>query len=224
MTGLSDATATDVGDSSREVMDGAEEPPQRRPGRPRSAEAEQAIIQATLMELADEGLAGMSLEGVAARAGVGKTTIYRRWPNKEALVLDAIVRMKPPIRSFDTGNLRSDIESFMLNFQRMLEDPNIQRLTLRLVGELAARPDWFTRYLRDALKPNYKSLSEMIARARDRGELRPDVDVELVAAMIGGAPFYHMLLAYFIPEQQPFPVHRYVDMLWEGLKPYANHR
>ncbi|HEX8730525.1 MAG TPA: TetR/AcrR family transcriptional regulator [Ktedonobacterales bacterium] len=224
MTGLSDATSTDVGDSSREAMDGAEEPPQRRPGRPRSAEAEQAIIEAALRELADEGLAGMSLEGVAARAGVGKTTIYRRWPNKEALVMDAIIRIKPPLRSFDTGNLRSDIESYLLNLQHMLGDPNTQRLTLRLVGEIASRPAWFTGYLAEAMKPNYQALKDMINRARERGELRADADVTLVADMIGGAPFYHMMLAYFLPDQPPLDVHRYVDLLWEGLKPYAVSR
>lgn len=223
MTELTDATTADDADSSGEADDTAE-PPQRRPGRPRSAEAERAIIEAALLSLAEDGLAGMSLEGVAARAGVGKTTIYRRWPNKEALVVDAISRMKPPIRSFDTGNLRSDIESFMLNLQHMLDDPITQRLTLRLVGELSARPAWFTDYLREVLKPNYRALSEMIERARDRGELRADVDAALVVDLIGGAPFYHMLVAYFLPEQPLFPVHHFIELLWEGLKPYANDR
>ncbi|MGH2503871.1 MAG: helix-turn-helix domain-containing protein, partial [Ktedonobacterales bacterium] len=80
----------------------------RRPGRPRSAQADQAILDAALELIAQEGIQGMSIEGVAARAGVGKTTIYRRWPNKDALALDALRTVKPPIVSFDTGNLRSD--------------------------------------------------------------------------------------------------------------------
>lgn len=223
MTELTDVTTTDGGDSSRELS-GAEEPPQRRPGRPRSAEAERAIIQATLRLLADEGIAGMSLEGVAALAGVGKTTIYRRWPNKEALILDALSHMKPPLRDFDTGNLRGDITSYLRNVQNVMDNPLAQRLTLRLLGELSGRPTWFTEYLAVALRPNLDTLTGMIERARARGELRADVDPALVTAMIAGPSFYYMLLEFFLNDQPPFPLERYVELMWEGLDPRANPR
>src|SRR4030095_12401343 len=72
-------------------------PPSARPGRPRSERAERAIIEATLDLLAEVGIAALSIEQVAARAGVGKATIYRRWPNKEALIIDAAASMKGPV-------------------------------------------------------------------------------------------------------------------------------
>ena len=74
---------------------GAEEAPARGPGRPRSEEADQAILGATIMLLAEHGVYGLSIEAVAAEAGVGKTTIYRRWQTKEDLVVAALARMRP---------------------------------------------------------------------------------------------------------------------------------
>src|SRR6185437_24526 len=94
----------------------------RKPGRPRSAEADQAILRATLELLAQDGIQGMSLEGVAARAGVSKTTIYRRWANKDALILDALRQSKPPALTFDTGNFRADIEHYLRSLRALLAD------------------------------------------------------------------------------------------------------
>lgn len=194
---------------------------QRKPGRPRSAQADQAILDATLRSIAEEGIQGMSLEGVAARAGVGKTTIYRRWANKEALILDALRQLKPPIATFDTGNLRSDIEHYLSSLQRLLDDPLMQRLSLRMLGELTAKPAWFTEYLGTVMRPNLATLSNMIDRARARGELRADVDTLLVMDLIGGPAFYHMIISFFLPNQPPFPIEQFVELLWAGLKPYT---
>src|SRR6476620_10356561 len=86
--------------------------PMSRVGRPRSQEADRAILTATVELLAERGLAAMSIEEVAARAGVGKTTIYRRWPSKGLLALDAFVgsfREEQPLP--DTGTLRGDLLS-----------------------------------------------------------------------------------------------------------------
>src|SRR5437016_14195863 len=80
----------------------------RRPGRPRSEQAEQAIIEATLDLFAEQGFEGVCVEAVAARAGVGKATIYRRWPNKEELLLAALGSMKSPLPE-STGNVRDDL-------------------------------------------------------------------------------------------------------------------
>src|SRR5271163_2599111 len=73
----------------------------RRPGRPRSEQAEHAIIEATLDLFAEQGFEGVCVESVAARAGVGKATIYRRWPNKEEMLLAALGSMKSPIPELD---------------------------------------------------------------------------------------------------------------------------
>src|SRR3954465_15070277 len=82
----------------------------RPPGRPRSERAAKAIIDATLDLLAEEGgVAGVSIEAVAARAGVGKTTIYRRWPNKEALIIDALADLKEPFPKPLGDSAREDL-------------------------------------------------------------------------------------------------------------------
>src|SRR3954451_25328604 len=85
----------------------------RPPGRPRSERAEKAIIDATLDLLVEEaGVAGVTIEAVAARAGVGKTTIYRRWANKEALIVDALATLKAPIPELTGLSAREDLLAF----------------------------------------------------------------------------------------------------------------
>jgi AcrR family transcriptional regulator len=83
--------------------------PARRPGRPRSEQAEQAIIEATLDVFAEQGFDGVCVEAVAARAGVGKATIYRRWPNKEELLLAALGTIKSPYPEPKGVSVREDL-------------------------------------------------------------------------------------------------------------------
>src|SRR5262245_22575212 len=85
-------------------------PPSARPGRPRSAQAERAIIEATLDLLAEVGIGGLSIEHVAARAGVGKATIYRRWANKDALIIDAAASLKSPLPEVPGRSIREDLK------------------------------------------------------------------------------------------------------------------
>src|SRR6185503_18596376 len=96
---------------SKEKSDraGAEDAPARGSGRPRSAESEQAILNATLRMLGAQGVAGTTIEGVAAEAGVGKTTIYRRWPTKTDLILAALTDIVPPGDPPDTGSMAGDM-------------------------------------------------------------------------------------------------------------------
>ena len=82
--------------SSAEQAVPLEEAAAKGPGRPRDPEADRAILEATIEILGEEGYEGLSIEGVAARAGVGKTTIYRRWTSKAELVVAAIQRYKSP--------------------------------------------------------------------------------------------------------------------------------
>ena len=192
----------------------------RKPGRPRSAQADQAILRATLELLAQDGIQGMSLEGVAARAGVSKTTIYRRWPNKDALILDALRQSKPPALTFDTGNFRADINHYLRSLRALMVDPLMQQLSLRLLGELAGRPEWSEGYFSDSMRPNLLALEGMIERARARGELRADADTTLVLEIIGGPLFYHFIFSLFQPDQPEFDIERFADLLWNGLKPY----
>ena len=82
----------------------------KAPGRPRNAQADEAILDAVLALLSDgQSAAAISIEAVAARAGVGKATIYRRWPNKEALLLDAVLAMKGPLPDLEGRSVRYDL-------------------------------------------------------------------------------------------------------------------
>jgi AcrR family transcriptional regulator len=155
---------------------------------------------------------------------VSKTTIYRRWANKDALVLEALQQIKRPVASFDTGNFRADMMHFLRSLRVVLEEPLIQRVTFRLLGEIAGKREWAQQYFHEVMLVNFAGLQGMIERARARGELRADVDPLLVMNLIGGPLFYHLVVSLFLPNQGPFPVEQFVDLLWEGLKPREAQR
>lgn len=196
----------------------------RRPGRPRSVQADQAILAATLELIAQDGVQGMSLEGVAARAGVSKSTIYRRWANRDALILDALRQIKAPVTTFDTGNFRSDITHFLLSLRTLLKDQLMQRVTMRLLSEVASKPEWSKTFFREALQSNLAGLTGMIERARARGELRPDADTLLIMEILGGPVFYHFIILLFLYDQPEFDIDRFVDLIWTGISPYRTDR
>src|SRR5256885_14111497 len=106
----------------------------RRPGRPRSEQAEQAIIEATLDLFAEQGFEGVCIEAVAARAGVGKATLYRRWPNKEELLLAALSSLKSPFPE-PVGNVRDDLVAQMTVLCGDRPDPRKARRYALLLGE-----------------------------------------------------------------------------------------
>ena len=170
-------------------------PSTRSPGRPRSAEADAAIIRATLEALREEGFRGLSVEDVRQRAGVGKATIYRRFPSKQDLVRAAIASLNPDLpEPPDTGSLRGDIATVF----RLTYDAAIDRKTAtfapRLLAE-SADDDEFHALFREALiDPRRAALRSILERAIARGELRPDVNPELVIDMFAGPVIYRLLI------------------------------
>ena len=105
----------------------------RRLGRPRSAGVDEALLDATLQLAGEVGINGMSMDDLAQRAGVSKATIYRRWPSKEALVLDALASAIRPFDLVDTGSVRGDLEMYLARARSPHADRPLQRR--------AARPD-----------------------------------------------------------------------------------
>ncbi len=147
----------------------------RSVGRPRSAQAHKAILAATVELLAEEGFKGMSLEAVSNRARVGKTTIYRHWPTKEALVLDALseLHVEPPI--VDTGNFRADMVALLREAVRaysQITNPLQAKLLSKIVGEIYAYPEFFRYFVWPALRaaPTATRASDQ-ASASSRGTL-----------------------------------------------------
>jgi len=164
------------------------------PGRPRSQEASDAIIWATLDLLADSGFAGLTMEGIAARAGVGKATLYRRWKSCEDVVAGAVAHLvEGGIHIPDTGSLEGDLRLLM---ERAVTTYHGRpgRIMPGLVSAMA-HSDTVARAVRSQfLAGRREALAGVVERGVARGELSADVDVELVLDFLGGPLFYRLLV------------------------------
>src|SRR5579859_3193180 len=173
----------------------AEDELRRKPGRPRSAQAHQSILDATLELLAEVGLQAMSIEQVAARAAVGKKTIYRRWSSKEALVLDAIRSIQADMPVMDTGHLRDDLISMYQTAWRSLQArPLIRPLYLRLLSECDAHPAVFHMFVSQLALPRFHQFVQMVEKAQARGEIRQDLDLQLVTDLLIGPMLFRWMV------------------------------
>jgi AcrR family transcriptional regulator len=142
--------------------------------RRRGAELEQAILEAAWAELNDVGYAALTIEAVAARAGTSKPVIYRRWPNRAALVLAAWAKQRPMVtRTIDTGSLRSDLVTLFTLIARRVAGMMSEAIA-GVMGEAFRHPE-IAAVLRDRLKtaPFGNPIEAIIARAVERGELSP---------------------------------------------------
>jgi AcrR family transcriptional regulator len=190
----------------------------RPPGRPRSAEADRAILRAAVDLLADEGYGGVTMEGVAARAGVGKATVYRRWPCKSALVVDAVDACResasqPP----DTGSVREDLLAFVRGFMHPIRTSDAGRVMPALVAELARSPELASAFREGFVQPRRAKVLEAVRRGVDRGEVRAGVDAELVADGVV-ALLMHRFLVTGMEIDDGLP-ERVVDLLCRGICP-----
>ena len=158
---------------------GAEEAPARGPGRPRSEKADEAILGATILLLGEHGVRGLSIEAVAAAAGVGKTTIYRRWATKEDLVLAALDRLKPPGLPPDTGSLAGDLTAFREGQKKRLAGTNIVQVVPRVLAEAMGDQAFHDRVMENLVNPIRGLLAGMVERAIARGDLAADTDVKI---------------------------------------------
>jgi AcrR family transcriptional regulator len=192
----------------------------RKPGRPRSAQADQAILKATLEELADVGFEALSIEAVAARAGVGKTTIYRRWPSKTELVLEAIKAIHAEAPVIDTGNFRNDLLA-LLRSAFQLRATLVEELVLKAMGEIKSNPEVFQVFMARHVTPRFQAIIQMIERAKARGELRQDVDTALIIGIAAGPYFFQILFSAIAPIPAPSPemVEQLVDAILHGIAP-----
>jgi AcrR family transcriptional regulator len=159
----------------------------RRPGRPRSEQAEQAIIEATLDVFAEKGFEGVCVELVAARAGVGKATIYRRWPNKEELLLAAFASLKSPFPEPKGVSVRDDLLAMVEVMCTDKADPRKARRYALLLGEGEKYPRLMARYKETVVQPRRDAMRAVIRRGVETGELRPDTDVEIAMLSLTGA-------------------------------------
>jgi AcrR family transcriptional regulator len=173
------------------------------PGRRRSDQAHRAILQATMDVLEQEGYRAMTIEAIAARAGVGKKTIYRWWPSKAAVALEALTAYtNTHVPFLDTGSLRRDLLAY---FERSF--PSLQgeagRLLRGLVSEAQLDPEFARELQRIFIVPRREALVALLQRGVQRGELAADTNLDALADMIYGAKWYRFLL-YPAPLDQAF--------------------
>lgn len=167
----------------------------RRPGRPRDAATEQAITRAARELLAEQGVGGLTMEQVAARAGVAKTTVYRRWPSKVELAVHAVAATFDTIDAGDRGSLAADMRAGIDEAARLLREPSTGGAYAALLAESARDPEGVGRAVRGSLSTRLHALvSQAVERAIGRGEIRPDmVDVDLLADVVVGAVLHRAL-------------------------------
>lgn len=167
----------------------------RATGRPRDPRADRAILRATIELIVELGVDEFRTEDVAARAGVGKGAIYRRYPSKDDLVMAAVgALVNEEIAVPDTGSTRADLLALMREAVDLYSGVLLGRLMPSLVGTMAKRPG-LARVVRDGFLARRRSaLTEVLRRGVERGDLRPDLDLELVLDVLGGPLFYRLLI------------------------------
>jgi AcrR family transcriptional regulator len=191
----------------------------RRPGRPREAATEQAITAAAREVLAAKGVSRMSMEHVAAKAGVAKSTLYRRWPSKVELAVHAVAATFDEIEVGDHGSLAADMRAGIDEAARLLRDPSMGGAYAALLAESARDPEGVGAHVRSSLSTRLHALvSTSVERAIARGEIRPEmVDVDLLADVVVGSVM-HRALATGVPDEA------FVDGLIELLADVAYAR
>jgi AcrR family transcriptional regulator len=173
-----------------------------RTGRPRSAAADAAILAATRAVLVELGWSKLTLGDVATRAGVAKTTLYRRWAGKNELVVDAVAELFYELELPDRGSLAADIEGVVLQFAAILSRPEAKTALMAVVAE-STRDEPLRERIRTSIVDRQKCLVlEGRARAQLRGELPPEPDpesaariVDLIFDMVAGAVVHRTLVS-----------------------------
>jgi AcrR family transcriptional regulator len=191
----------------------------RPPGRPRSAEADAAIAGATLELLVEEGFQGLSIEAVRRRAGVGKATIYRRFPDKSALVRAAMEHLHASLELPDTGTLRGDLEAVWRSAYASAPSAPQRLMLVRLLIEAVGDEKTFAVFRETLVERRRTGLRELLQRGLERGELRPGTDLELLIDLLAGPIIYRFLIDAGEMEDPVARAMQVYDTLLEGLKP-----
>ncbi|MFB7912925.1 TetR/AcrR family transcriptional regulator [Streptomyces sp. NPDC056061] len=173
-----------------------------RTGRPRSAAADEAILEATRASLVDLGWSKLTMSDVATRAGVAKTTLYRRWAGKNELVVDAVAVLFDELEMPDLGSLAADVQAVVLQFAALLERPETRTSLMAVVAE-STRDEALRTRIRDSIVDRQKRLVlQGRRRAQERGELPAEQDEAVAAAtadlifdVIAGAVVHRVLVS-----------------------------
>ncbi|CAN5814797.1 TetR/AcrR family transcriptional regulator [soil metagenome] len=199
------------------VDDGAEK--KRRPGRPRSARADKAILRATVEILAGEGYQALTIEGIAERAGVGKTTIYRRFSSIEEILIRAFGEMDVGIEIPDTGDTRKDLILLGQAFREKSVAAVMFPVMGQIVGTALTNPAVLDAFRTCLMYPRQAAIQTILQRGVARGDVRPDIEIHLISDLIPGGIIFHKLFQLppdaVLPDDYP---ERVLDTIWNGIK------
>jgi AcrR family transcriptional regulator len=167
-----------------------------RPGRPRRSATGRAILKATRQILGQSGVHGLTVEGVAARSGVAKTTIYRRWRSKEDLALAAlleVIRQEPPTRPL--GRTDAVLRTYLGRLVKRLNSRHYGPVIRGLISDIGVDRELARGFRDQVLARRIGQLTALLRRGIERGELRPDLDMEIAIDLLLGPLYYRLLMS-----------------------------
>jgi AcrR family transcriptional regulator len=221
MTGMS-TTAAAAPDSPGARASGASASG-RAPGRPRSARSEQAIIDAVLGMISDGvAIESLSVESIAARAGVGKATIYRRWSSKEQLVVDAVASLKLPVPQVAGESVRDDLVTLLSTIAR--NTPNNHGRLVNCLMPQIARAEELHHWYQKMIEPRREAIRRVLRRGIDSGELRADLDLEVTLLLLAGPMILQRTVRWNPALDTPDLAERVVDAVLAGTVARPNGR
>ncbi|MFI1201755.1 TetR/AcrR family transcriptional regulator [Streptomyces sp. NPDC020883] len=193
----------------------------RRPGRPRSAAADSAIVEAVL-RLIEDGVAigELSMERIAREAGVGKATLYRRWSGKSALMLDVMRSLDAPCPPLDGGSVREDLVRLLEFLRRRGLSQRSSAVLRTVVSHVRSQPELWAEYHTTVVRARHEALLAVLRRGVAGGEIRADQDLETLADLFVGPLLARALLHEWkeLPEGLAEDI---VDAVLDGVRPRA---
>jgi AcrR family transcriptional regulator len=189
-------------------------PTSRPPGRPRDARVDEGILEATVDLLADRGYQALSIAAVAEQAGVGKPAIYRRYGSKAELVVAALARLAEAPEAPLPDDTRTALSSLLAATARVIGTPGGLAIMGSLLAQGRSDPELAEAFRARVVRPRHAVVEAVMRRAADRGELRPEADLEAVDGMLFGA-----ILARATLGEMPDDVwaERVVAIAWEAI-------
>jgi AcrR family transcriptional regulator len=189
-------------------------PTPARKGRPRSDEVHRRILDATRELLSEDGFSDLRLEHVAARAGVGKATIYRRWGSKEALAQELLAELAGPhIAVAESGDTRAELLAAVLNPMRAVTDTPFGPVIRALLSQIAINPTLGDPFRATVVRARRDEIARVVRRGIARGDLRQDADPEIATELLVGPVYFRLM---FGGELTPQFASRIVDSVLRG--------
>jgi AcrR family transcriptional regulator len=187
------------------------------------SKTETAILNATRELLAESGVRGLTVEGIAARAAVAKTTIYRRWRSRDELALAVLIDMvEHVVATPDLGDTRKELTTFVSAAVKILSTTLMGRVIQGLVSELGTNPDLARAFRERVVSVRLSEVQRLVEIGIERGDIRADANVELAHELLFG-PVYYRLLLSGSPLDKQLPA-RIVDAVLLALAPTSSQR